>query len=213
MKKKVFDFDIPSAIATRGDIKVWGWNPDYIGVIGICIDRHEEWAEEDEALQMYQNSGAKDPKSVSYIPWHELDDDLIVECQSQVFTFNDVSRAAIGCMALLYSGEVGTIRKVEFRLATEEERLATAKQGMPTSFIACDVEIETDKVYYTNVKDFDIRYVDHVPALMPSFEMQTLRKKIRKDLLIEKNKIVSLEEWKKKKGIISSKEEANETRK
>lgn len=211
MKKEVFDFSIPLGIATTGDIKLWGWNPDNLGVVGVCIDRHEEWAEDDEASDMYQLSGVKEPEHIAYVPWHELDDDLIVECQSQMFAFNDVSRSAVGCMALLYSGEIGTIKKVEFRLATDEERLATLKQKMPISFITCDFEVETDKVYYTGVKDYDIKFIDTSPALMPSMEMKSLQKLLKRDLIAEKNKIVSLEEWKKKKGIDSSKESANET--
>ena len=210
MKKETFRFDIPSGIVARGDVKLWGWSPDYIGVIGVCVERHEEWTEDDQAYVMYERSGVQEPQKIACVPWHELDDDLIVECQSQVFAFNDVSRAAEGCMALLYSGEVGTIRKVEFRLATEEERLTNLRDELPISFIACEVEIETDKKYYTNVREYDIRHVDNVKALMPSMELRSLQRSIRKDLYAEKNKIVSMEEWKKKKGLIPSEGNANE---
>lgn len=205
-----YTFDIPEHWY-RKEPELWSWSPEFLGVIGICIDRHEEWADEEEAARLYQRSGVEDPKQIAYVPWHELDDDLIVECQSQVFSYNDVSQAEVGKLVLLNNGEVGKLVKAEFKLSTDQERIVTGRSGFPISFLSCILEVKTDEKHYKNVKDYDIRLIDETKALMPSIDMRNLQKKLRRAIHREKNKIVSLEEWKRKKGLIPSEEAENGT--
>ena len=201
MTQEDYTFDIPEHWY-RKEPELWSWMPEFLGAIGICIDRHEEWAEEEEAVRLYQRSGVDDPKQIFYVPWHELDDDLIVECQSQVFAYNDVTRTEVGKLVLLNNGEVGKLTKAEFKLATDQDRIISGKAGFPISFINCALEVQTDGKHYKNVRDYDIRLIDANKALMPSIDMRNLQKKLRRTVHRENNKIVSLEEWKIKKGLV-----------
>lgn len=201
MKKEKYNFDIPEHWY-KSDPELWNWTPEYLGVVGICIDRHEEWAGDDEAAMLFQRSGASSPKSIVKQQWQDLDDDLIVECQSQVFAFNDVCLDQIGKLVLLNNGEVGKLKKAEFRLATDEERILSYSAGFPLSFITCDIEVETDNIFYEKVMDYDVRFVDAERALLPSVEMRSLQVKLIRAIHRENNRIVSFEDWKRKKGLL-----------
>tara|TARA_A200000159_G_scaffold143055_1_gene147013 strand:+ start:3664 stop:4296 length:633 start_codon:yes stop_codon:yes gene_type:complete len=202
LKRQNYNFDIPEHWY-KSEPDLWAWSPDHLSTLGICIDRHEEWADEDPVVNSYPRTGSQ---SISLIPWHELDDDIIVECQSQIFAYNDVCTNEVGKLALLNNGEVGTLRKVEFRLATDQERAMSHAALFPTSFIVCGIEVETPEKYYEKVRDYDVRFVDHEQALMPSVDMRSLQVKIIRTIHREKNKIVSLEEWKRKKGLLKESE-------
>lgn len=209
MKKENYNFDIPEHWH-KGDPELWTWTPEYLGVVGICIDRHEEWAGDDEAAMLFQRSGASTPSSIVKKPWHELDDDLIVECQSQVFAYNDVCLGEIGKLVLLNNGEVGKLRKAEFRLATDEERIFSYSAGMPLSFVICDIEVETDNKFYEKVMDYDIRFVDTERALLPSVEMRSLQVRLIRAIHRENNRIISFEDWKRKKGLLPTGKEVED---
>lgn len=203
MSTKKYDFNIPEHWY-RDNPELWCYESQSLGKIGGCIEDHEEWAESAEAIEFYEETSIE-VDDVASTPLHMFCDDLIVECQKQVIRFSEYCRQEIGNFVLLTNAEVGRIVDIEFYILSDEERKEIYENGFPLSFIGLKMSVQCPSNIYEDVRDYDVRLVDDSSGNQHRMVCSTLmintQRTLRRFIWEEENRIVSLEDWKKKKGL------------
>jgi len=205
---KLYKFQIPETwYSASPDLWIFDIGTA-LGPLGECIMEHEEWAMSDENWKWHCDilstySEGKATLTPHLVPWEELPTNMIDACRQQIVKFNKAVREDIGNLVLLDNGDIGKLQAATFRFFTDDERKRREPAKQPNimqTFITVDVAVEIDArtAYYVD-NAMGVRFIDRTKAIMPSFEMGNLARKIKQFIWQQESKIVSMEEWKKRK--------------
>ena len=195
---KAYSFEIPDAWYDATDLWLFD-NTEALGVIAQCIQEHEQWGykvqdDKSEPFDLYNAMWDK---------WEDLPTNIINDCRQQIVRFNKIAEQEVGKLTLLDNGEIGKLQSATFRFCTDEERVLTGKETLvctehPLLTVDAVVDMGDGTAYYMD-NCYGIRWIDKERALMPSFEMSRLSREVQAFIRREKTKIVSMDEWKKRK--------------
>ena len=191
---KLYEFDVPNSWTVRFP-EMWNWDTvEALGDIGLLLDEHREW--------FWETSVGLDIQQPHLVPLEDLPDEVITTALVQVSSFNDMAKDYETRRVLMSNGKVGILKQTIFRLKTDTERSKIEKDmfgewAIPEMIFAdFIVDIEGED-YIAN--DSDIRWIDRSEGLLPSIEFNRLMKDYSSFIYRQKNKVISLSDWKKKK--------------
>lgn len=193
---KVYNFHVPDSWYSNTELWVFDLS-ESLGAIGRCIYEHEEYCLSSDML----NSGRD---LLCKTAWEDLPTDIINDCRQQIVDFNRAAKQEIGKLTLLDNGEIGKLQSVMFRFKTDDERLIKGKDAVVYAadelLLTADIVVDMGdgSAYYID-NAYGIRMIDEAAAIMASYEMSRLSREIKQFIHREETKIVSIDEWKKKK--------------